>query len=164
MTVEVRRAVPEDGPALFLAWARLREHHAALDSRVILAPVPEDEFQAALAGILARGASAAFVAVEDGRLAGFISGAIEANQPDRLPERHATVGYLFVEPAFRRRGIARQLFHAFARWAAGFDGVSHCEMAVLTADGGAAGFLGSQGFTPFIQRLWAPLPAADHTD
>jgi hypothetical protein len=34
-------------------------------------------------------------------------------------------------------------------------------MAVLSADAAAAGFWRSIGFSPFIERLWAPLSAPE---
>jgi hypothetical protein len=34
-------------------------------------------------------------------------------------------------------------------------------MAVLSADDAAAGFWRSIGFSPFIERLWAPLGGAE---
>src|SRR5512139_3041806 len=103
----------------------LREYNAAVDRRVILAPVSESEFLAGFAETLQRDASVAFVAEVDGELAGFISGGLALNQPDRLPERHATVGYLWVASSFRRLGLGRQLFAAVADWASSQDGVSH---------------------------------------
>ena len=111
--------------------------------------------------LLERPRSVAFVAERGDALAGFIAGNIERNLPDRLPEEHATVGYLWVEPAFRRRGLARLLFEEVAGWARDQEGISHFEMAVLSADSAAAGFWRSIGFTPFIERLWAPLSAPE---
>lgn len=164
MTVRVRPAQPSDGPALFAAWSNLRAHNSSIDRRIIPAPVSEQEFFEGLTEVFQRRASATFVAEVDGRLAGFISGGIEASQPDRLPERHATIGYLYVEPSCRRQGVGRDLFGAFTRWAASYEGVAHFEMPVLALDTGAEQFWKAMGFTPFIQRLWAPLSAGDGRD
>ncbi len=159
--VRIRPATPGDGPALFGMWQRAREHNALVDRRIIPAPVSRPEFLAQLHDILERRQPAAFVAEVNGELAGFISGGVEANPPDRLPERHATIGYLFVEERFRRRGVGRALFGAVARWARDIEGVSHFEMTVVAADAGAAAFWRSIGFSPFISRLWAPLSAPE---
>ncbi|MCC6960043.1 MAG: GNAT family N-acetyltransferase [Dehalococcoidia bacterium] len=157
----VRPATMEDASSLFHAWQRLRNHNAGIDRRFIPAPVSQDEFVLDLAELLRRPQSAAFVAELDRGLGGFISGRVEQNQPDRLPSAHLTVGYLWVEPRFRRRGIARALFDAVAAWGRGHDGVAHFEMAVLNADHAAAAFWRSIGFAPFIERLWAPLSAPE---
>ncbi len=160
----VRAANPADGPALFGLWQHLRQHNAETDRRVIPAPVTESEFIADFNQLLARSRSAAFVAERSGMLAGFIAGTIERNLPDRLPEHHATVGYLWVEQRFRRMGIARALFAKVAEWAGTHEGVDHFEMAVLTADESAAEFWRSIGFSPFIERLWAPLSAPERDE
>jgi GNAT superfamily N-acetyltransferase len=123
--------------------------------------VTEREFTAGLEELLSRPSSAVFVADIDGRVRGFIRAGIEANLPDRLPEQHVSVGYLFVDPAARRQGIGRKLFNAVAAWAMRQDGASHFEMTVLNADGDAERFWRALGFSPFIQRLWAPLPAEE---
>ncbi len=156
-TCEIRPATPADAPGLYLLWQRAREHNARLDPRVVLAPVAPDQFATALERQLNRGAATVFVAADRTRLAGFVSGAIETASADRLPERHATIGYLWVEPGYRRRGLGRALVDAVARWAAGYDGVRHFEMPVLAADAEAARFWEALGFRPFITRLWAPL-------
>ena len=157
----IRPATPGDGPALFEHWQQARQHNAALDRRVMHVPVSRDEFILDFREMLGRQSSIAVVAEAAGEIVGFVSGSLEANQPDRLPERHATIGYLYVAEPNRREGIARRLFEAVAEWATRQDGVSHFEMTVLAADDAAAEFWRSIGFTPFISRLWAPLSAPE---
>ncbi|MGH2633349.1 MAG: GNAT family N-acetyltransferase, partial [Tepidiformaceae bacterium] len=159
--VTVRPTEAADGAALYQAWQAIRLHYATTDRRIIPAPVSEQEFIAGLRERLARAESADFVATAEGHVVGFISGRAEENQPDRLPERHATVGHLYVDAGFRRTGVGRRLFEALADWARDEEGISHFEMPVLVADPGARAFLESLGFTPFIQRLWAPLSAPE---
>ena len=160
----VRPARLEDGAALFGAWQRLRQHNSDTDRRYIPAHVTQSEFVADLRELLDRPRSVTLVAETAGTLAGFISGSIERNLPDRLPEQHATIGYLWVEDRFRRQGIARALFAAAADWARSEDDVAHFEMAVLTSDTDAAEFWRSIGFAPFIERLWAPLSAPERDE
>lgn len=161
MNTVVRPAAASDGPALYAQWMAVRQYNASVDRRIIPAPVSENEFLAGFLEMLARDVAVAFVAEVDGELAGFISGGLGANQPDRLPEKHATVGYLWVAGRFRRLGLGRRLFAAVAEWAATRDGVGHFEMPVLAADEDAEQFWKSIGFSPFIQRLWAPLSAPE---
>lgn len=163
-TYTVRPAASSDARSLYSAWQHLRAHNAEVDRRFIPAPVSEQEFLADFEQLLARPRSVAFVADAAGGLAGFIAGNIERNLPDRLPQEHATVGYLWVEERFRRAGIARALFESVAVWARSHEGVAHFEMAVLTADSSAAEFWKSIGFSPFIERLWAPLSAPERDE
>lgn len=157
----IRPATSGDGPGLFEHWQRARQHNASMDRRVVHAPVTREEFLLDFEQMLQRRTSRALVAEIGGEIVGFISGSLESNQPDRLPERHATIGYLYVAEPYRREGIARRLFEGVAAWAAEHDGVSHFEMTVLAADESAAAFWRSIGFTPFISRLWAPLSAPE---
>lgn len=157
----VRPAQRGDGAHLYDAWQRLRNYYASVDRRIIPAPVSREEFVADFERRLTRPDSATFIASEKKRVVGFISGNIELNQPDRLPERHATVGNLFVDVAHRRNGLGRGLFESLAAWARAQEGVSHFEMPVLAADDEAVHFWQSLGFTPFILRLWAPLSAPE---
>lgn len=163
MTPTIRPATPADGPTLYRAWQHMREHNATHDPRIILAPVSEGEFCAGLHESLSRPGATTLVAESDAAIVGFVSASIVANTPDRLPERHVSIGYIFVEPAYRRAGIARALVDAVRAWAAKQDGIQHLEMPVIAADRAAAAFWRAVGFTPFIERLWAPLeaPAAE---
>jgi len=162
MTIKVRDARISDGPALYTRWQALRSYNASVDRRIIPSPVSEAEFVTGLELILSRNTSATFVAEDEGAIVGFVSGGIEANQADRLPEQHVTIGYLYVDPAYRRLGLGKQLFHAVASWASARDDVSHFEMTVLAADSAAEAFWRALGFSPFIQRLWAPLSVVDN--
>lgn len=157
MSVSVRRATAADGKALYGAWEALRHHYAAVDRRIVPTPVAEDEFIADLQQMLAHDASVAFVAEADGRVVGFLSGGIEQNQPGRMPERHATIGYMYVEPACRRQGVGRCLYEAMSEWAGRHGDIAHLEMVVPASDEEALPFWRSLGFRPFLERLWAPL-------
>jgi ribosomal protein S18 acetylase RimI-like enzyme len=160
MNIAIRPARTDDGPRMYRAWEAVRAHNASRDSRVRYVPVTEAEFMAGLHEVIQRPQSIALVAENGSELLGFVSAGIEQNQPDRLPERHATIGYFYVVPGHRRAGIGRKLFDAVCRWAAEQEGVSHVEMTVLEGDKDASAFWRSVGFSPFIQRLWAPLPEA----
>lgn len=157
----VRAANPSDLNSVFSAWQALRAHYAGIDRRILPALVSREEFEAAFRARLERSDAASFVAVDGARLAGFLTGAIERNQPDRLPEFYAGIGHLYVADDYRRRGIGLALFRAFAGWASERDGVGHFEMPVLAGDAEAVHFWQTIGFTPFIQRLWAPLSAPE---
>lgn len=163
-SVTVRQARIEDIDQVFAAWQALRGYYASVDRRIIPAPVTKEEFGAAYRDRLEEPTAASFLAIDGGRLVGFISAAIAQNQPDRLPEHHIAVGQLYVAESHRRQGLGVQLFRAIADWASLQDGASHFEMPVLAADAEAMNFWQSIGFTPFIQRLWAPLSAPDRDE
>ena len=158
MAVTIRTTREADSAALYGLWQTLRAYNASTEPRISPVPVSQEEFALAVSQVVRRDSSAGFVAcADDQRLVGFVSGGLEVNQPDRLPERFATIGYLFVEPSARRQGIAGQLVAAMVEWARTRPDVSHMEMSVLAADAEAAAFWRSVGFSPFIERLWMPL-------
>ena len=163
MAVNIRRASPQDGRRLYGEWQQMRQHNATHDARIVLAPVSENEFSAGLAESLARPGVTTIIAEEGERIVGFVSATVTASTPDRLPDRHVSIGYIFVDPSRRRGGVARLLIDAVREWAAEQDGVQHLEMPVLAADGEAASFWRAVGFTPFIERLWAPLDSGGKT-
>ncbi len=160
MTTTIRTAMPTDAPALFDAWEDMRAYQHSRDPRIIPAPISRDDFIGAIDAMVSRPGSATFIAEDNGALVGFIRGLVEMNQTDRLPDRHATVGYLYVAPTHRRTGLGKLLFHSVSAWAATQPGVRHIEMSVIAADPDAEGFWRSLGFTPFLQRLHAPLVPA----
>ncbi len=158
MAVTIRTTREGDTPALYELWQTLRAYNASTEPRISPVPVSQEEFALAVSQVVHRDSSAGFVAcAPDRRLVGFVSGGLEANQPDRLPERFATIGYLFVEPSARRQGIAGKLVAAMVEWARARPDIAHMEMSVLAGDGEAAAFWRSIGFSPFIERLWMPL-------
>ena len=157
MAVTIRATREGDAAALYRHWVVLREYNAATDPRITLADVSASEFAVAVAEVAKRPTSAAFIAEEGSRMVGFVSGGLESNQPDRLPEQFATIGYLYVDPTCRRQGVARRLVEAMADWARVQHQVEHMEMSVLASDASAAAFWRSIGFAPFIERWWMPL-------
>jgi GNAT superfamily N-acetyltransferase len=161
MSATVRRADPGDSALLYRAWQQMRQHNAEHDRRIVLAPVSESDFAAGLHESLSRAGATTLVAEADGTMVGFVSASVVANTPDRLPDRHVSIGYIFVEPGHRRAGVGRVLVDAVRAWAAEQDGVAHLEMPVVAADTEAAQFWRSVGFSPFIERLWAPLEPED---
>lgn len=157
MTIIYRPARESDAGRLYGPWLTMRQHNAAHDPRIQLADVTQDDFAAGLAASLARPGSTVIVADDGAAMAGFLSASVVDSAPDRVPDRHVSVGYIFVDPAFRRQGVAASLMNAVRRWAALQPGVTHLEMPVLAADREAAAFWQSVGFSPFIQRLWSSL-------
>lgn len=160
MTITIRAARAADAEGMYQLWSDMRSHNAKIEPRLVTAPISREDFCDAIDAILGRPDAATFVADDEGQVFGFVRVTVEHNPPDRLPERFAMIGYLFIAPRHRRIGVGRQLMTAAAEWAAKQEGVHHLEMSVLSGDEQAAAFWSGLGFSPFIQRLWAPLPGS----
>lgn len=89
---------------------------------------------------------ACLVDEEEGEVAGMISGRAGTDHPllDRPPMLH--IETLFVDEAWRRRGIARALVAAY-REAAARAGYAHAEVGTLARDARALAFWRAVGFT-----------------
>lgn len=104
----IRRATPEDAPALAEAW------HAMLKEAKLLLPRVDPEWRSIVAPAFAQGIRQGqalwFVAEADGRIVA-TAAAILTETPAALAltGRHATIAGVYTEPEYRRRGLARAL-------------------------------------------------------
>jgi ribosomal protein S18 acetylase RimI-like enzyme len=99
-----------------LAAMLVRQHHAFDADRFMLLEPVEQGYRWFLASQLDQADALLLVAEVDGITAGYLYGAIEARNWALLLDRHGAIHDVWVDPAFRRRGIARALLtEAFAR-------------------------------------------------
>lgn len=91
----------------------------------------------------ARGATserwATFVAEEEGSLVGMATGSVSDDEPDVMH-----VMQMWVEPAYRRRGLARTLVDAVLTW--GRDRASTARLDVVLGEDAAIALYASLGF------------------
>jgi GNAT superfamily N-acetyltransferase len=139
-------------------WARYREIRlraladapAAFSTSVAdAARWTETEWRARVSG------RTTFVADDDGSLVGLACG-IAADQPDA-----AELISLWVEPAWRARGVGGQLVEAVAAWAAG-EGVSYLRLWVADGNGAAERLYRRHGFRRTGERQ--PLGTGGRTE
>lgn len=108
--MKIRALCPEDWETFRRMMCRLHRIHAEKRPdifRVDADPFPEEEFQS----LLGCAGKIAFAAEQDGMLAGFcIMELKEASHPVLRKRTVAVVEDLYVEDAYRRRGIGRKLF------------------------------------------------------
>jgi ribosomal protein S18 acetylase RimI-like enzyme len=113
-TLVVRRATTADRPALGRMAAELVAAHHAFDPQRFFAPGPGT---AASYGSFLGGRSSApdaivLVAELHGAVVGYAFGSVEGYDYMSLRGPAGVVHDLFVEPAYRRRGVARRLLEA----------------------------------------------------
>lgn len=111
--VRIRAAAPEDLPAVSkLAAELIRLHHHWDARRFMLIEPVEQAYESWLALQLQAPGTVLLVAEERGELAGYLYGGLEQRDWMLLREACGMIHDLYVDTAFRRRGIARLLMNA----------------------------------------------------
>ncbi len=153
-SVTIRPVEPHDQEAIARMWAALSTYHTQLDSRMprMAAGAPA-AYASRLIEVRGDAQTRAFVAEVDGTVVGYVLGAIVDLTPDLF--EHEDVGFvadIYVEPAFRRRGIARQLFRGICHWFAE-QNVRRVEWQVAVANEEARRFWESVGGRELVVRM-----------
>lgn len=133
--VTIRPVELRDEPAIARMWQALTDYHVQLDPRLPRsAPGAAERYAERLLNRRDDRQTRALVAEVNGAAVGYVLGAVIDLHPDLF--QHVDVGFvadIFVDSAFRRRGIARELFTAITVWFAE-QGVTHVEWQVAAAN------------------------------
>lgn len=133
--VVIRLVAPHDEAAIARMWQELTDYHVALDPRLPGAtPGAAERYASRLLERRDDPYTRAFVAEVGGQVVGYVLGAIIDLHPDLFD--HVDSGFIadiYVCPAHRRQGIARQLVDRINRWFAE-QGVRHTEWQVAAAN------------------------------
>ena len=132
----IRPGRREDAAEAARLWMRSAEEHTDHDRVYETAPGAEKTMRRFLADVANSGYSFLFVAAAGDRTVGFISGELRQGSPTFLPRTWASVDDVFVEPAYRNRGMGRALLQSVRDWAheRGADGIS-LQVAAANARG-----------------------------
>lgn len=152
--VTIRVVESRDQGAIARMWEAMSAYHTQLDSRMprIAAGAPA-AYASRLVEVRNDAQTHAFVAEVQGAVVGYVLGAIVDLTPDLF--EHEDVGFIadiYVEPQHRRRGIARQLFHAICDWFAA-QGVRQIEWQVAVANSDARRFWEAVGGRALTMRM-----------
>jgi diamine N-acetyltransferase len=157
-TIRIRPGTVEDYPqpsevlaeTFTLHQQAMPEHFRATDS-----PPPT---RAVIEELLRDDHAAWFLAEADGRIVGFVTLRLRpaSHELFLVPEARAIVESLGILPAWRRRGIARQLMAAAEQWARQ-RGARRILLNVWEFNAGALGFYATVGYTTFSRNLWKAL-------
>jgi ribosomal protein S18 acetylase RimI-like enzyme len=95
-----------------LAGGLVRLHHTWDAQRFFLEPGVEDGYRWWFSKQLGRDGVVLLVAEVDGVVAGYVYGSLEERDWNLLLDAHGAVHDVYVDEAFRRRGLARKLMEA----------------------------------------------------
>ena len=117
MSVSIRPARPEDGPALGRMGAGLVRLHHALDPRRFMAPAPglESGYGGWLVRESKRSEALVLVAEREGQLVGYAYATVEGRDWNALLDAHAELHDVWVEQEARRGGVGVQLAEEMMR-------------------------------------------------
>ncbi|MBW1878669.1 MAG: GNAT family N-acetyltransferase [Deltaproteobacteria bacterium] len=142
-------------------WAALMENGETHDPRWKLADGARDSMRrwAEELWLVYEPFPHAWVADVDGGLVGWLDGHPSNPSPVLDLPLGATIGNLWVEPAWRRRGVGRRLVETFIAHATA-AGCTDIEVGTLTRDTGAVAFWRDLGFGDWllVLRRGIPLP------
>ncbi len=156
--VTIRPARLEDVPAVLPMVGRTCALHESLDpAKYGFLPEPQRRYERWLAERTTDPSGVFLVAqAEDGRLVGFLVGASEREIPIYRTQAYGFFHDLWVEPAYRRAGVARQLvMQGVQRFAQ--LGLSQVRLDVSVRNEPALRLFESCGFRPAVVEMLVEL-------
>jgi GNAT superfamily N-acetyltransferase len=161
LNVVIRRVEPPDEAAIARLWQMLSDYHTGLDPRLpVPTPGAAQSYTARLLETRDDEFTRAFVAEWDGQVVGYILGAMIDLQADLF--EYVNTGFIadvFVDPSYRRQGVARRLVETMNHWFAG-QGVQIVEWQVASANQDAVNFWKAVGGQPLTIRMRLRLDAS----
>lgn len=130
-------------------FAEYEAHHGEFFKLDRLA---DGDVRAYFASFLDRDDRAAFVAVQDGRIAAYITLYVQEQPSYWRVRRVGHISGLMVEPESRRLGIASQLLVEAQRFFAA-QGIEYYTVYTAVANDGAIGFYRARGLEPLYVHL-----------
>jgi GNAT superfamily N-acetyltransferase len=158
----IRPVVSRDQDVITGLWQALSDYHVALDPRLPGTTIgAAQRYAQRLIERLDDPFTRALVAEVDGRVVGYILGAVLDLHPDLF--EHVDSGFIadiFVDPAYRQRGIARQLVQALNHWFVE-QGVKQVEWQVAATNAQGIQFWEAMGGKPLMIRMRLDINDAD---
>ena len=150
--VQIRPVAPDELARAAELFAALHAYNATFDADFSLSEDWREHFHAAYER--ARSDPDAFwtLAWHAGRAVGLLLGEPQRDPPIFRGKRWLELQSLYVDPAYRRHGVARLLVEALHAWGRqrGFDTI---KLYVSAGNASARDFYARQGYTP-LQEIW----------
>lgn len=161
-TAFIRPVEPRDKAAVARLWQMLTDHHVALDPRLPgAADGAAERYAARLIERRSDPATMALVAEVAGEVVGYVLGAVIDLHPDLFqPVDAGFIADIFVDPAYRGRGLARELVATLNDWFRG-RGVQQVELQVAARNPDGRRFWEAVGAEPVMIRLRIDLEAGE---
>lgn len=149
----IRRADYADLEDVLRLWARMMREHEKADARIRLAAGALAAYRSYAGYHLTNGHSRVLVAEAGGEVIAFCLMTITRNLPMFLPDRYGYLSDLYVDPAYRRRGIGRRIVAELIDWLAEYR-ISSVQLQYYSFNETGEAFWRSLGFNPYYTRMW----------
>lgn len=148
----IREARVSDRDAIAALWMELIALHREQDARFTLAPNAERIYSRYTHDMIRSRDARAFVAQEQetSHLVGFIMGDVQNRPAYAQAGRYGFVSDMFVQEAWRRRGVGTALFEQMRAWFLSRDAEA-IQLFAAVANPDALAFWESLGMTPFLR-------------
>ena len=158
----IRPAFASDAVAIGKLWEKLVDYHQALDEAMPRATLDGAAIYARnLGSRLEDSHTQVFVAEEDGRIVGYVLGVIVDLVPEMFEqEAGGFLADIFVEEAYRGRGIGRALVEAMRNWFRD-NGLNHYEWHVSAMNADALAFWEALGGRNWQIRMRSEIEDVD---
>lgn len=152
--VIIREAVEDDVDRIGALWKKLVSYHRGLDDQLPEAAEDGDKLYARhLLNRLTDQYTHIVVAESDGEVVGFVFGIIVDLVPEMfIAETGGFLADIFVDEAYRGRGVGRDLVDALSKWFRE-RGVGYVELYVANKNGDARAFWDKMGARELMTRL-----------
>jgi GNAT superfamily N-acetyltransferase len=143
-----------DTASIGAMWQALMAHHRALDPRFTIAPDAEQKYVRHVQEMI-RSRNARALVAEDpdaGVLIGYLLGEIQSRPPLAQPGLYGFISDIYVQEAWRQRGVGRALFEEMRRWFVDRK-ANAIELYIAEANPTAAVFWKEMGLSPFLKLL-----------
>lgn len=153
--VTIRRATPEDAPALSELNADVQALHADALPWLFKVPTPHTFAPDTTTALLARPGNIILLALAGARPAGYTYAEVRRRAETGFTNAYESVylHHISVRPALRQQGIGSALLSAL-RSAAAEYGVARLELDVWAFNEPARRFFARHGFVVYNERMW----------
>ena len=148
--VTVRPAAPRDLEAIGDLWVELMSFHEQLDARFSIPPNGRAHYIHHCQSALRDDNFRLLVAIDDGRVIGYIMGYVGHNPPIFPTQTYGFIADVCVTNRSRRQGAGELLVAAICRWFRG-KGLNNVQMNVAHGN-------------PISQKFWRKIGCADYLD
>lgn len=148
----LRRATPNDIPAIVELWKEMMDFHKKRDPFFTRAADGEQVFSQYLEKNINAETACVYVAIIGGTIVGYCQGTLEKHPPMLTAGDYGQVLDFAITADYRRSGVGERLCNALQGWFV-LKGVHRLEVRHSEFNEAASSFWAKMGYRPFLKTL-----------